>query len=339
MVNVGVIGLGPQWESGYRAALERLESRIAVRAVYNAVESRAAQVAAASNADVSDGMRALLERPDVRAVLVLDTAWHHGLPFEFVLSSGKPAFLGVWPDLSPPRIEQFARRARDGSLTLIPAFPQRYMPATARLRELIATKIGRPRRIRIDTSCPADAALTSAAGGRGCEPVVHLFDWCRQVVRTSPAVARAAAGTGEADAVDGAREIDIEFRAPRGGEPCRAEIRLQVLEPGACGAGAESRAGTDPLAMRIEVEAERGRAVLDGAHTIQWWAAEHSAEESLTAERSEFEVMLDLFCRRVVGGLIPVADFGDIARGLALWAACEESLRTGGPVALKGREG
>lgn len=35
-------------------------------------------------------------------------------------------------------------------------------------------------------------------------------------------------------------------------------------------------------------------------------------DESLTSERQEAQVMLDLFCRRVVGGLIPVADFNDL---------------------------
>jgi predicted dehydrogenase len=327
MVNVGVIGLGPQWECGYRAALDRLRSRIAVRAVYNAVESRAAQVAGAWNSEPAEGICALLERPDVRAVLLLDTFWQGTGPFEFVLTSRKPAFLSAWPQIAGAHVEQLARRTRDESLTLIPAFPQRYMPATARLRELIATRIGRPLRIRIRTGCPSTGMPATLPEWIACEPLLHVFDWCRQVIRTAPATARAEGGAGQR-LLDGVQRIEIEFRAPRGGMPCHVEIQV---------GGRDDRAAPgDCPSLDISLEAERGTAVLRDSCTLRWSAAGQApdAEESLTSERSEFEVMLDLFCRRVVGGLIPVADFGDIARGLAIWAACEESWRTGAAAAV-----
>jgi predicted dehydrogenase len=334
MVNVGVIGLGPQWECGYRAALERLRSRIAVRAVYNAVESRAAQAAAAWNSEPADGICALLERPDVRAVLLLDTAWQGTRPFDFVLRCRKPALLSAWPQLAPAQIEHVARRARDESLTLIPAFPQRYMPATARLRELIATRIGRPQRIRIRTGCPV-ATIQSARPERiACESLLHVFDWCRQVIRTAPATVRASGESG-GEALACVRRIEIAFRAPRGGSPCQVEIEVAAQEP--AGPAGESAPADSRGPLDITIEAERGTAALQDSCTIRWNAAGDAghAEESLASERSEFEVMLDLFCRRVVGGLIPVADFGDVARGLAIWAACEESWRTGEAVPVR----
>ncbi|HUG90589.1 MAG TPA: hypothetical protein VML55_07140 [Planctomycetaceae bacterium] len=336
MVNVGVIGLGPQWEMGYRAALERSRSRIAIRAVYDAVEGRAAQVAAVWRADPCDGIRALLDRPDVRAVLLLDAAWHGPRPFEFILASRKPALFGVWPEVSPSRIGELAGYARDQSLTLIPAFPQRYMPSTARLRELIATRIGRPRRITIDADCPDGAETGRPGEDIGCRPLLHLFDWCRQVIRTPPASALAAAGESSRGASPVTGRIELEFRAPRDGTSCRVEIELGSRSPGP--ALPDEPGHADWIPRRIEIEAERGSATITGPCTICWSASGPSAEESLTAERSEFEVLLDLFCRRVVGGLIPVADFGDIARGLALWSACEESVRRGGPVKLSGRD-
>ena len=334
MVNVGVIGLGPQWDCGYRAALDRLRSRIAIRAVYDAVEGRAAQVAAAWNADTADGIRALVERPDVRAVLLLDTAWHRTRPFEFVLASRKPAFLSVWPQIAASRIEQVARQARDESLTLIPALPQRYMPATARLRELIATRIGRPQRVRIRATCSRPSFLTPGHSEPiACEPLLHLFDWSRQVVRTAPASVTAIGEPGDAT-LQGVRRIEIQFRTPRDGGACHVDLQLEHHEP-----PAGSASLTAPAAgPKIEIDAERGAAILVDPCTIRWTAGGKTVDESLAAERSEYEVMLDLFCRRVVGGLIPVADFRDLTRGLALWGACEESLRTTGPVALKGRD-
>jgi hypothetical protein len=68
------------------------------------------------------------------------------------------------------------------------------------------------------------------------------------------------------------------------------------------------------------------------------WRTEHEqGDESLLSERSDVEVMLDHFCRRVVGGLIPVADLGDVRRCYRLARAASESMQTGSPVHLNGQ--
>jgi hypothetical protein len=56
----------------------------------------------------------------------------------------------------------------------------------------------------------------------------------------------------------------------------------------------------------------------------------------LSHDRPEVEVMLDHFCRRVVGGLIPVADLLDICRSLHLVRSLEESRKIDRPVHLNG---
>ena len=45
MLNIGVIGLGPDWETRHRPALARLARRIRIAAVYDAVTPRAERVA------------------------------------------------------------------------------------------------------------------------------------------------------------------------------------------------------------------------------------------------------------------------------------------------------
>jgi hypothetical protein len=47
--------------------------------------------------------------------------------------------------------------------------------------------------------------------------------------------------------------------------------------------------------------------------------------------------MLDHFCRRVVGGLIPVPDIGDICRGLEVVRAARQSLEMRQSVPINGR--
>ena len=51
-----------------------------------------------------------------------------------------------------------------------------------------------------------------------------------------------------------------------------------------------------------------------------------------------FDVLLDQFLRRVVGGLVPVPDLDDVRRGLRIGAAARESLRAGRAVSIEGDE-
>lgn len=56
--------------------------------------------------------------------------------------------------------------------------------------------------------------------------------------------------------------------------------------------------------------------------------------ESLSSERPEIEVMLDHFCRRVVGGLIPVPNIEDVHRALSIVQAAKESDESGCTIPL-----
>src|SRR5205823_11167174 len=93
MLNVGLIGLGSEWEQRYRPALAKLQQRLRVRCVYAPVITHAEQVAVELGCDVAPGIMTLIEREDVRALLVLDTAWYSDAPARFACQVGKPAFL------------------------------------------------------------------------------------------------------------------------------------------------------------------------------------------------------------------------------------------------------
>lgn len=54
-----------------------------------------------------------------------------------------------------------------------------------------------------------------------------------------------------------------------------------------------------------------------GPTTVEWTADGKQQSEELTAERTETEVLLDHFCRRAVGGLIPVPTLEDLMRAKA----------------------
>ena len=89
-----------------------------------------------------------------------------------------------------------------------------------------------------------------------------------------------------------------------------------------------------PGGITLDVHCEEGVARIDGNSDIMWQHAETQAVESLAADRPDVEVMLDHFCRRAVGGLIPVADLRDIYDSLNTLSAADDSLNRNEPVVI-----
>ena len=69
-----------------------------------------------------------------------------------------------------------------------------------------------------------------------------------------------------------------------------------------------------PTLDEVHLHCEHGDARLLGANVIEWTVDGCRQSEELTTERTETEVLLDHFCRRVVGGLIPVPTLEDLMR-------------------------
>lgn len=325
MVSVGIIGLGPHWDTRYRPALEAMHRRIRIRAVYDAVSLRAHQVAREMGGTVYHGMLSLVRAPDVQAVLLLDAAWHGNPGLNLICSSKKPVYIvgDLCGDI--PALNELHRSSQAEGITLMPELGRRYTPASARLKELIATRIGAPRQIRI----------TAHRSGAQSEPsvleLVDLFDWCRYIARTPPIAIRSEPLGGSSAANSADRVLTIEFGQGRaGGPPVVAIICLH------CAADETGSAHEAPH-PRLEVQCDRGRAIITSTVEITWLPESgESIVESLATERSEVEVMLDQFTRRVVGGLIPVADIGDICRGMELAQAAAQSWSTRQTLRLNG---
>ncbi|MGC1275427.1 MAG: hypothetical protein WBC44_17100 [Planctomycetaceae bacterium] len=325
MVPVGVIGLSPAWETRYRPALKSLRNRIVVRAVYDSVLSRAEQAAAELGAIPVAGMQALARRDDLKALLVFDTGWCGPGAIRLLCRAGRPIFIGGSFAADEATLDRLADAAVGCGTMVMPALDSRYTPSTFRLRELMATRLGRPLQIEIDAECPARSTNGhSTAEGPWEDFVARLADWCCYVVPTPPAGVQAAATDSGAP-----ETIQLTFARPRiGGEFPLADIRLRSTS---------SFAAADVVVPRYRVRCERGEATLDAVDRITWRTDSEQGDESLAADRSAVQVMLDHFCRRVVGGLIPVADLDDVRRSHALVRAVAQSHRIGSPVRLNGQ--
>jgi predicted dehydrogenase len=231
-------------------------------------------------------------------------------------ASRKPIFVVSGFRNDQPELSRFHQRAMSEGQTVMPAFGMRYTPATCRLRELIATCLGPAQSLSL-TIAPSAAVGELSPIGAGRDQLIAAADWCRYVVGTAPT---RVAGTDTS--------VQLEFPGKAGGANVKAELSFTSQLP--------ADAGSYPIGTEMTAEAQfqavvhcvRGTATLRSVTEIDWEQGGDSARESLTSERTATEVMFDLFCRRVVGGLIPVADISDVVRCAQVVDAFRQSVTT-----------
>ena len=322
MVPVGIVGLSPAWETRYRPAIRSLSGRIAIRAIYDPVANRAEMAASEFEAATVTGIRSLARRADLKALLILDRGWCGNEAIRLLCDLDRPMFIGGAIANEAASFDRLHDAVRSTGVMVMPELGQRYTAATIRLRELIATSLGRPRVIDIEADAPA---VPPEGQPLGAEPwsefIARLVDWCCAVITTQPVEILA-----QADRDKGPETILMQFARPRsGGAAPIVTIRLRE------GAARNKGCATSPI---YRVECENGTAEITSPQQIAWQAGDRREDECLTSERSDLQVMLDHFCRRVVGGLVPVADLGDVRRSWILAQAAAESMRTRSAVRL-----
>ena len=142
---VGIIGLGSQWESRYLPALRSLADRFEVGGICEQVAHLAQGAANALSTSTADGFRSLIARDDIDAVLYLANDWFGTTPVVAACDHGKAVYSAV----SLPGQTEEARALRllveQSGIVFMAELPRRHAPATIRLKELIATKLGPPR--------------------------------------------------------------------------------------------------------------------------------------------------------------------------------------------------
>jgi len=145
------------------------------------------------------------------------------------------------------------------------------------------------------------------------------IDWCTCIIGTPPStIVRSNPDPSSHRPEDSensvrACQFSLEFRRPSaGGAAPLAEIQVNAVPPAV---PAESnRVLTSPVVQRVRIRCANGEAQLEPPFGIVWQVNGTKVAESLTSDRPEYEVMLDHFSRRVLGGLIPVPTLDDLLR-------------------------
>ena len=189
-LRVGLVGLGDNWQNRHRPALLALSDRFEVKAICCEIAKRSEQAAKEFNAVPMDGFRAMVERSDIDAVLTLSPDWVGPLPMLAACEAGKAVFSSAALDIAPDQVDDVRRRVDQSGVAFMAELPKRYAPATLRLRELIATRLGPPRLMFCHERMPAEAQSNRLRRGEYC-PLVwrHLMesiDWCSYIVGRPP---------------------------------------------------------------------------------------------------------------------------------------------------------
>lgn len=329
-LRVGLIGLGTNWER-QRLALRALSDRYEVRAVYDQVSLRAETAAQELKAAAVDGFRALVQREDIDAILMLSQDWYGTLPIFAACDAGKAVYCATGLGFDPQQARELKERVERSGVAFMAEFPRRFAPATIRLKELIATRLGQPQLLfchhRVPVAEPTSPERklrtpTSPAASY----MIELVDWCRYVVGSEPtsvvSIRHLAQPSGE---YEDYQMMSLDFTAT--GEPGQgtvAQISCGRYMPVAW----QEAVGYRPPAA-LQVACERGIAFLDLPTTLVWFDEAGRHQEALDHERPVGEMLLQQFYREVTSLVRNPASLEDSYRAVDIVGHARESQRTG----------
>jgi predicted dehydrogenase len=361
-LRVGIVGLGEHWETRHLPALRALADRFEVRGICEQVAHRARRAAEQVGAAAVDGFRALVARDDIDAILYLAEQWYGTTPILAACDHGKAVYAAISLPLDAAEAAALRRRIEEAGIAFMAEFPRRHMAATVRLKELIATRLGRPRMLFCHRRVPHAAASAVRDANSINRDLMELIDWCRYVAGTDPTSVVAVRHAGsEAGEPDDYRMMSLDFSpgGPPGDVTPAPTPGFGVLPPTpgfgvlpptpgfgvlpqtpgfsvlaqiSCGYYMPSRweeaVGFRPPAA-LQVACERGIAFVDLPASLVWFDTAGRHQESLESERPVGEQMLVQFHRRVTSLVRSLSGLDDALQALRVVQAGDTSLTEG----------
>ncbi|MCU0876234.1 MAG: Gfo/Idh/MocA family oxidoreductase [Pirellulaceae bacterium] len=330
-LRAGIIGLGESWETRHRPALRALSDRFEVRAVCCEVAHLAQQAARDFHAVEVDGFRALCARDDVDVVLILSPEWYGLLPVLAACDHGKSVYCGAALDIEDPTQANLLKtRVQQAGIAFMAEFAQRLAPATLRLKELIATRLGKAKLLFCHRRSSVSPGGSPRRPTRYCptmlREMIEQVDWCRYVVGEEPtSVVGIEHACTEMRDGDDYQMMSLDFSQ-------QGELGTGAIAQISCGrylptAWPEAVAFRPPAAL--QVCCERGVAFIDLPATLTWFDEAGRHMESLDSERPVGERLLMQFYRAVTSLVRKTSDMSDAYRALMLTLAARQSFAEG----------
>jgi predicted dehydrogenase len=328
-LRVGIVGLGEQWETRHLPALRALADRFEVRGICEQVAHRAERAAKQLGTAAVDGFRALVARDDIDAVLCLAEQWYGITPILAACDHGKAVYSAIELPVDPIEAQSLRARVDEAGTAFMAELPRRHAAATVRLKELIATRLGKPRMLFCHRRMPHDQG---AHTGKPRDPtqttreMVELVDWCRYVAGIEPQSVvsiRHAEAAGEAG--DDYRMMSVDFSPPgHTGDGVVAQISCGSYMP---------RRWEEAVSFRppaaLQAACAEGIAFVDLPSSLVWFDTAGRHQESLESERPVGEQMLVQFHRRVTSLVRSMSGLDDALAAIRVVQAGETSQAEG----------
>ena len=266
-------------------------------------------------------------------MLLLSARWYGALPIFAACDAGKAIYCSAALDLETSEADEVRRRVRGAGVAFMAEFPCRLAPATLRLKELMATRLGLPRLLfcnRRFTSQPEPGRSFYTTDMR---QLTEMVDWCRDVIGVE---ASSVVGASHSSAPRGAAErhergpndylvMTLDF-SPQG------EIGTGPVAQIACGSYVAPQ-WREAAAFRrpadLQVVCQRGIAFLDLPHTLTWFDEAGQHAEMLDHDRPVGEQLLMHFHRHVGSLVLKTSSLEDAYRALAIVNRAQESYAQG----------
>jgi len=249
--------------------------------------------------------------------------------------AGKAVYCAAGLDLTLEEADLVRQQVEEAGIAFMAELPRRYAPATLRLKELIATRLGQPRLLFCHLRSAADMPGTQAAcrwpRPSGARFLVELVDWCRYVVQRE-----ATWVTGVIHPAD----------SPRGEEDYQM-MSLDFSEAAAPGSGTVAQISCgryipahwqEAITYRplpaLQVSCERGIAFVDLPASLVWFDEAGRHQEALESERPVGEQLLTQFHRAVTSLVRKTADLQDTYRALYIVEQARRAQREGRRMSL-----
>jgi len=332
-LRVGIVGLGSQWESRHLPALRSLADRFEVRGICEQVAHLAKRAATELGTVPVDGFRALAAREDIDAILYFADQWYGATPILAACDHGKAVYSAISLPLAPDEARLLRQRVEESGIAFMAELPRRHAPATVRLKELIVTRLGRPRLLFCHRRVPlSGAAAVAPPRDRTSEArdLMELVDWCRYVAGSEPtsvvSVRHAETLGGETDDY---QMMSLDFTPAENGTLAPGNGTLAQIS---CGYYMprqwEEAVGFRPPAA-LQVACEKGIAFIDLPASLVWFDGVGRHQETLESDRPVGEHMLLQFHRKVTSLVRAVSGLDDTLKAMQIVQAAATSQTEG----------
>ncbi len=325
-LRVGVIGQGRDWQGRYLPALRSMRERFQVVGFYNSVHALAETSAREFDATSFASYREMMEDPALDAVMVLEDDWYRLAPLMAACDYGKAVFCGAEIDLTSATATEFQERIRSAGIAFMTELSRRFAPATLRLKELIATRLGRPRllfchrRLVSDTKSEKDSKSPESRAQR---ELVELVDWCNYIVGKKPHWIQAIRHASPASIATSDYQI---FSLGFGNTEEESDSILAQISCGAYIPQTWHEAITYRPPAAIQVCCENGVAFVDLPSTLVWFDRAGRHQESLDTELSVGQQMFGQFHRAVTSLVCNSSDLDDACAAFHILDMAKKSM-------------